>query len=327
MAETSRPRRVLLTGAAGFIGARLARALLTHGCTVVALVRPTSNLDRLAGLENALRLVGSDFHDLAAADATIAALRPDVLVHAAWHAEPGAYLTHPGNVSDLAASLALFERAERWGCQRIVGIGTCLEYDSTVGYLHEDTPLRPRSLYASTKAALYLAASAWCRQRGLSFRWARLFYQFGPGEDRRRLVPAVISALLAGEPVSTTRGEQVRDYLHVDDVAGALARVTLGDVEGAVNIGSGRPRTVREIVLTIADMLGRRSLLQLGGRPEPREEPHFLCANTTTLRTQVGWQPELTLEEGLARAIDTLRSPSPTHWRSASPGEPYALNR
>lgn len=229
---------VLLTGATGFIGARIARALVNQRCDVVALVRPTSNRRRLAHLGDSIRLAEGDFHAPDDVECVVRGTTPDVLIHAAWRAT-GSYLADPGNIGDLQASLDLFERARVAGCRRIVGLGTCLEYDTRRGWLDESAPLAPASLYASAKAALYLATSAWARELNVSFAWPRLFNQYGPGEDPRRLVPSVAMALLAGRPVQVTRGDQVRDYLYVDDLADAVLTVGLSDLVGAVKYRIG----------------------------------------------------------------------------------------
>jgi nucleoside-diphosphate-sugar epimerase len=296
-------RSVLLTGATGFIGSRIAQALVTQQCDVVALVRPSSDRRRLAHLADGIRLEEGDFHEPGEVERVVHRTSPDVLIHAAWHATPGAYLTDAGNIGDLQASLDLFQQARLAGCQRMLGIGTCFEYDSRRGWLDEQAPLRPTSLYASTKAALFLAASAWAREFDVSFAWARLFYQYGPGEDRRRLIPSVATCLLAGLPVQVTRGDQVRDYLYVDDVADAVANVALSELEGAVNVGSGVPVRVRDVIAAIERYLDRPGLVQVGARAEDPDDPPFICANSDRLQRQLGWRPTTSLEVGIAQTI------------------------
>ena len=296
-------RRVMVTGATGFIGSRVVRQLVAEGCEVIALTRPGGSTERVEQLGAAVTIVPGDFHHPAAWERRLNDLRPDALVHLAWHTVPGQYRSHPGNVTDLTASLGLLERAQGWGCSRFVGIGTCLEYDPHSGFLSEDVPLVPTSLYASCKAALYLSASAWAHKRGLSFAWARLFYQFGPGENPRRLIPSVVIALLTGRPLALTSGQQVRDYLHVDDVADAISRLIFSDAQGAFNVGSGRPMRVRDLVNIVESQIGKHGLIRIGELPEPEDEPPFICANNARLRRAVDWQPAQTLEERLSNTI------------------------
>lgn len=311
MSEEKILRRVLVSGAAGFIGSRVVRALSARGYMITALVRPGSSRDRLVGLDTSIEVKEANFHESSAVKKVFESAQPEVMIHAGWHAEPGNYLQHLGNIADLQSSLDLFRIAAQCGCRRIVGIGTCLEYETARGYLSEDAPLDPRSLYASAKAALYFAASAWARGEGVSFAWARLFYQFGPGEDPRRLVPSVVSALRAGRIIATTSGEQIRDYLHVDDVAEALALVAMSETTGPINIGSGQPIRVRDLISLVESQMGRDNLVHYGERPNPANDPQFICANPTRLRKEIGWQPNRTLKDGIADTIHWWKSRTP----------------
>lgn len=297
-----RSGQVLLTGAAGFIGSRIARRLVQSGCSITALVRPGSARRRLPS-SPLLQVLEGDLERLDEIGAALETSAPSIIIHTAWHAQPGMYLTDPGNLTDVRVSMDLFQRAQAWGCERIVGIGSYVEYDTDCGWLDETVPLVPRSMYASAKAALYLLGAAWARESRLSFAWIRLFSQYGPGEDKRRLVPSVITSLLAGQKVSTTPGEQIRDYLHVDDVASAVSAIALSSLEGAVNVGSGSPIRIRDLVRCIERQIGAEDLVEIGARPASADEPPFIVANTTRIRRELDWRPTIDLETGIADTV------------------------
>jgi nucleoside-diphosphate-sugar epimerase len=143
-----------------------------------------------------------------------------------------------------------------------------------------------------------------CEDTTTALAWARLFYLYGPGEDRRRLVPSVALALLRGEPARTTPGEQRRDFLHVDDVAGALVAVAQSNVVGGVNIGSGRAVAVREIVETLGAITERPDLVELGALPYAEGDPMLVEADNRRLTEECGFTPRWSLAEGLR---DTVR--------------------
>lgn len=262
-----RQRHVVLTGAAGFVGRQVARSLAVRGVAVTAVVRAGG---RVPEPVEGLRVVAS--RDLFAESADWWAGvcdGADTVVHAAWYAEPGQYLQSPRNLHCLAGTLALADGALRAGVRRFVGIGTCLEYDlAGDGPLVVDTPLRPASPYAAAKAAAFLALAEHFRARGAEFAWCRLFYLYGEGEDARRLVPYLRARLAVGEPAELTSGTQVRDFLDVAEAGRRIAAVALGSVQGAVNICSGVPVTVRELAEGIADRYGRRELLRFGAQPD-----------------------------------------------------------
>ena len=305
---TTRPK-VLVTGARGFIGLHVVAALARRGAEAVALVRPGADVRPLADT----RVVEADYRDPDAVTAAIRETGPGTLVHSAWSLAPGSdYLHDAANLDELGSSLRLFRLAGREGCSRVVGIGTCLEYEESDAPTDECTALRPRTVYGAAKAALFLTAQAWAQSVGVSFGWPRLYYPFGPGEAPFRLVPAVVNSLLRGERVQTTAGHQRRSFLFVEDVADAIAAITLSDAEGAFNVGSGDVLAVRELVERLAGVLGRSDLLDIGALPSRPGDPDVLWPDTTRIMS-LGWSPARTLDEALEETIAWWQAnPPPT---------------
>ena len=301
---------VLLTGATGFLGAPLARLLVHLGCQVYAPVRPESNRWRIQDLLSApsLHLLDCDLLAPGQVADCLEKSQPEVCFHLAWYAQPGKYLTSPLNLQHLNASLNLAEQLVKNGCKRLVVAGTCAEYNTDLGYLSESSPTAPGTLYAASKLALNLTLVQLAPQLDLQVSWARIFYVYGPCEDERRFIPAVIGALLRGETTKLTPGMQVRDYLHIEDVASALWAIAQKGLTGIINIGSGVPVTNREVAIKIGNILGRPELVRFGDLPYRPGDPMFVCADTRRLREQTGWQPGYGVEEGLANTIDWWKS-------------------
>jgi nucleoside-diphosphate-sugar epimerase len=136
----------------------------------------------------------------------------------------------------------------------------------------------------------------------------RFFYQYGPYEDPRRLMPVVINKLLQGQEAKLVIGDRLRDYLHIEDVASAVCAVTQSKLTGAVNIGSGVRMTVREIALKIGELFDRVDLIKLGAFPDSPTEPMHLLADNTKLREGTSWKPSYDLENGLRQTIDWWKS-------------------
>ncbi|HXX92237.1 MAG TPA: NAD(P)-dependent oxidoreductase, partial [Planctomycetota bacterium] len=273
--------KVLLTGATGFIGSHVARELLGRGHEVHATLRRSSDRRRIREIEGRLRI-----HE---GEMDLIPLRPDVAIHLAWYAVPGKYLTAPENRDCLAGSRRLLQALP---CRAIFA-GTCFEFDTRIGRLGEESPTRPTTLYAECKDALRREVV----QRPDS-AWIRFFYQFGPWEDERRLVPSVIRSVLRGEPAKVSPGEQQRDFLHIEDVASAVCAVAESTLEGCVNIGSGESPTIKEIVTRIGVLGGRGDLIRLGEVPYYEGEPMLIVADNARLRS-TGWTRKYTLESGL----------------------------
>lgn len=266
-------RTILLTGATGFVGRQILKALGDTDVNIVPVVRPgkESSLNELTNVERVISSpdIFTENSDWWAKQCECV----DVVIHAAWYAEPGKYLKSPLNIDCLIGSLNLGKGAVEAGVKRFVGIGTCFEYDLSAGVLSIDTPLKPVSMYAGTKAALYIALSQSLPQQSVEFAWCRLFYLFGEGEDERRLVPYLHKQLAKSEAVELTSGEQIRDFMDVCEAGKMLADIALNSKTGAINICSGQPVTVREIAEKIADIYGRRDLLRFRAKADSFLDP------------------------------------------------------
>ena len=271
---------VLLTGASGFVGRQVLAALLARGDVAV---RVTAR-DPAPFAGQAVDCVATD--DLFAESAErLAGLCQgvDTIIHCAWYVEPGQYLFSPRNLACLRGTLQLAEAALAGGVRRFCGVGTCFEYALGPEPLNTDTPLDPQSPYAAAKVAAFTALSGILPAAGLSFAWARLFYLHGDGEQAGRLVPSLRAALAQGDPVDLTSGTQVRDFLDVAEAGRRIAALALSAHQGAANICSGQPVTVRALAESIADEYGRRDLLRFGARADNAVDPAHVVGLPTPI--------------------------------------------
>lgn len=266
-------RLILLTGAGGFVGRQVLRALAERGCKIRIVVRQGSQhkIADQAAIESVVTT--ADLWSENAAWCTQACRDIDTVIHAAWYAESGRYLQSEKNTDCLAGTLRLAQGAIAAGVRRFVGIGSCFEYDPSGGTLSTTTPLKPETPYAKAKVDTYLALTDMLPRQHVEFVWSRLFYLYGEGEDPRRLVPYIRTQLAAGEPAELSAGTQVRDYIDVREAGRMIADAALGTVQGPVNICTGIGMTVRQIAERIADDYGRRDLLRFGVRPANLTDP------------------------------------------------------
>jgi nucleoside-diphosphate-sugar epimerase len=303
-------RRVLVTGASGFIGRGTLSALRAKGFEVHAVSSRATGAEALEGVH----WERADLLSETAAAELVGRLAPTDLLHLAWYAEPGAFWRSPENVRWVEASLRLLRAFAGAGGRRAVIAGSCAEYawSSRVRCVERETPCRPATLYGASKHALYLIAERFAEEAGVSLAVGRVFFVFGPHEHPARLAGSVARALVQGEEAPCSHGEQVRDFLYSEDLSDAFVALLCSDVEGPVNLASGRPTRVRELVQALAEAAGRPELVRLGVRPAARGEPAELLADVTRLRDEVGWAPTATLEQ---RAAETI-----AWWRAALRG-------
>ena len=243
--------------------------------------------------------------------AAVAEVGATHLLHLAWFAEHGRFWRAPENVAWTGATGELVQEFAAAGGRRVVVAGTGAEYDWTgSGVLVEgETPLRPATLYGVCKDATRRLCEALGEELGLEVAWGRVFFLYGPGEDERRLVSGVARALVRGERAPTSAGTQVRDFMHVDDVGGAFAALLDSAATGPLNIATGEGVAVRDLVALIARAAGAEELLDIGALPMREDEPPRLVGDGRRLREEVGFEPAVTLEDGVAATVaDLLRA-------------------
>jgi nucleoside-diphosphate-sugar epimerase len=295
-------RRVLVTGGSGFIGLPAVGQLADLGLEVHAVARHPPNTASVVWH-------AVDLLEPRAADEIVRRVKPSHLLHLAWTTIPGEYWTTLENLSWLAASASLLRAFAEVKGERAVFAGTCAEYEWGSDLLVESkTPLRPATLYGSCKHALRQTAESVAAQASLSVAWGRVFFLYGPREHPARLVSSVARGVLAGEVVDTTHGRQVRDFLHVTDVASAFVALLASDVTGAVNVASGEGVELRVVTAEIERLAGVNGLVRRGRRPIPPSEPDMLVGDATRLRDEVGFRRRFDLETGLADTVAWWRS-------------------
>ncbi len=284
---------VLVTGATGFIGRYVVEILKRSGCDVLAVARFPKDLDGPA----------LDLKNVSSVKAFMRHYRPESLLHLAWNVEEG-YWDSVENAEWVTISLELLKAFVENGGKRAVFAGSCAEYDWKYGFLSEDlTPLEPTSFYGISKVALYKLASAYAEKMGSSFAWGRVFFLFGEGEKKGRLVPSIVEALIRGEKPVLRQPSVCRDYMYVKDAAAAFVRLLQSPLERAVNIATGEAITPIDVARRVCRIMDvDESRLILSSEDEENEFP-LLVGDVKRLR-RLGFSSATGLAEGLRRTVD-----------------------
>tara|TARA_B110000444_G_scaffold178451_1_gene167160 strand:+ start:6602 stop:7447 length:846 start_codon:yes stop_codon:yes gene_type:complete len=266
-------KQVLLTGATGFVGKQILKHLVKLDVDIVLVIR-TGSKQSFANIKNIVLIIETKniFKETSSWWAS-KSINIDIVINAAWYAEPGSYYTSLSNVECLRGSLNLAEGCISSGVEKFVGIGTSAEFEISNDPLPHNGALKPYTIYAATKLATYQTLEQLFASGDISFAWCRLFYLYGEGEDHRRLVPYIRNQLINGQTAQLSSGNQVRDFMDVCEAGKIIGDISLSSQSGAINVCSGQPKTIREHAIKIAEEYGREDLLNFGAREDNPLEP------------------------------------------------------
>jgi dTDP-6-deoxy-L-talose 4-dehydrogenase (NAD+) len=262
--------KVAATGTSGFIGRHVLTQLEKRGISPTLLCRPGSTTTNEFRRHSVVQMDIAD----APADAYDRLGRPEVLLHLAWGGLPN-YSSKHHLEQELPAQSSFLEGLLSAGLRGLAVAGTCFEYGLQTGALREDMPTSPVTAYGKAKNELRAALERLREIRPFNLTWTRLFYLHGEGQAAGSLLPQLEAAIARGDATfNLSGGQQLRDYLPVDDAAGYLVELALNGMDnGVVNVCSGRPVSVRELVEEVVRKHGSSIQLNFGHFPYPEYEP------------------------------------------------------
>jgi len=293
-------KKILLTGANGFLGNHCIQPLLEKGYEIYAVASKKRKMSDLPGVQ----WVCLDLLDIGSVEDFFKSVKLSHLLHFGWFMKPGASYVSQENFKWVQASLQLLRNFAEQGGQRAVMAGSCAEYDWNYGFCSEQiTPLAPSTPYGVCKNALQSLFTSYVQQAGISGAWGRMFFLYGPRENETRLVASVISALLGKKVAQCSHCTQIRDYMYVEDAAEAYVCLLDSEVQGPVNIASGQPIFLKDIVLKIAEKLDCNDLIHFGSVERGVDEARLVLADTKRLENEVGFFTQFNLDTGLEKTI------------------------
>ncbi|OLB81803.1 MAG: hypothetical protein AUI15_39345 [Actinobacteria bacterium 13_2_20CM_2_66_6] len=305
------PKRVLLTGASGFVGANLARRLIADGHQLHLVLRRRHASWRLAGIEPAA-FHEADLSDSESVRKAVRAIGPEWIFHLAAH---GAYASQTSFEemleTNLAGTINLIEACLESGFESFVNTGSSSEYGFQDGAPAESAVVKPNSHYALAKAAATLYSGFAARKHGALIRTLRLYSVYGPWEEPSRLIPTLVGCGLRGRLPELVDPKVARDFVYVEDVCDAYlatAANTAADPDAIFNVGTGIQSTLEQVVGLARQLLAIEAQPRWGSMPTRIWDTTTWIADIRKIRSELGWTPRHSLEEGLLATIAWLRS-------------------
>ena len=297
--------KIVVTGSSGFLGSWICR-VLAQSHEVVALVRPTSDLFRLSGINN-LAVMPINPEDW---NKYILQSKTNALVLADWWGVGNIERNDPRQFENIERMTSLASAAEHSGIETVIGVGSQAELGPISNVITEDLPDNPTTKYGIAKAEARLKLTDIFQKSDTRFVWMRIFSAYGPLDTGNWLIPQTVDSLLRGEVMKLTKGEQEWSYLHAFDLAKAFQIVLENSsIEGVVNVGNPQTINLKEAIVEIAQNLEGQQLLEFGAvdyRPDQVMKLKPLCENLS----QAGWSPQVTFKDGIAQTISWLKRES-----------------
>jgi UDP-glucose 4-epimerase len=284
------------------------RHLLQRGHEVAVLLRPNSNPSRLNALLDQVKVVPGDLSNPEALRSAIARQPVDAVAHLAWWGVTAEHRNSPLQISqNLAGTLAVWEAAHAAGCKVWLGLGSQAEYGPHSGVLREDLCPNPVTAYGVAKLAAGMTSAKMSELAGMRHIWLRLLSAYGPGDDEKHMLPSLILDLLARKKPALTLGEQLWDYLYVDDAAAAMCEVLEQPAEGVFNLSSGSAVTLRSVVELVRDTIDPALPLGFGDVPYRPDQVMHLEGDISRLNQVTGWRSTTSLQVGIRQTVEWYR--------------------
>ena len=287
-------KMVFLTGGTGLIGTQTIPFLQKAGFEIYALT-----LDENKS-ENGIKYVKGNLFDKIQIDNLLSEIRPEYMLHYAWLST--GLFNDNSNFDFLTSSIDLLKSFAKYGGKRVVMAGTYAEYGYHNETLKETMPAEPINIYSQCKDFVHQIAEAYCQNNNISFGWGRIFSAFGKEKDPRRLTSDVINHLKNNQEVVIRSGSLVRDYIYTKDIAAAFVKFLESDVNGVVNICTGKDTSIHDYVMKIAQIMEKENLVVFNEQKSPQQVR--VVGDPTRLNKEVGFTPKYSIEQALKEILE-----------------------
>lgn len=303
-------KKVLITGACGFIGSHLVKRLLSEKAKVFIIMKSTSNPWRIKAELHKVSINYTDIRDEAEVDMCIKAIKPDYVFHLAAYGVDSAQKVYSvaANIN-IIGIINILNSLKDIGLERFINIGSCAEYGDRMEIISEDSCLAPVSIYGSTKACATILAHQIANENHINIVTLRPFGIFGESEERHKIFCHVIMSILENKDVNLTLCEQYRDYCYVENIIdGMLMAAESKKVKNEIfNIGSGESHPLSYYIELIFKNIATEKKPNYGAIEYRKNEMWNPRPNISKIQSILNWEPRVALEDGILNTINWFK--------------------
>lgn len=301
-------KRVLVTGASGFVGRNLVKCLSKHGLEVYAVVRNEANGLQLDVNDN-IHVISCDMKNIALLKDKLKNESIEACIHLAWDGVNGdKRADYELQLDNIRYTLNLIDILSEIGVRKFVGVGTLAEKDILNYHLENMTTPNPVSIYGCAKIATHLMAKTECNKKNVEFVWCQLSNTYGVGNTTNNFVNMAIDKMLNGKRASFTSGEQLYDFVYIEDAVEALYLATVKGINNcSYYVGSGSPRKLYEYIYMIRDTIDKSIPVYLGEIPYNGKSLDLESYDISNLQKDTGYEVNVAFEKGIEMTVQWLK--------------------
>lgn len=298
---------IIIHGASGFLGKHFIKKLMAEKIPVVVLARESSDLSLILNNPGVkIYRYNKSLNELAKIDIKV---QSPVYFEFSWQ---GVFGSDRNNEEQLSVNVPLITssvkcandlKAKHW-----IGIGSQAEYGNIDKRISENDVCNPTTFYGKAKLKCSQISAELCNEFQMDHSWLRLFSVYGPDDNHEWLIPYLIKEMLHNKDINVTKGEQLWDYLYIDDISDMFIKLKNASGVGVANLGSGKSVTVKYIIKMIKELTNSKSKINFGAIPYREDQVMKMEADINKLSNHLNWFPKVAMEEGLKRTIDFIKA-------------------
>lgn len=305
--ESFKNKKVIITGANGFIGSHIVKRIIEHSSDLSVLVRETSDLWRLEEYKKHINIIHVDLRDGTQVSKCMCQIKPDYVFHMAAYGVDSRQMDYiTASETNIIGTINLLKGVSKVGCEKVINTGTSMQYGNKAGPITEDESYVPTNIYGSTKAASVIVAHQIARENRIDIATIIPFGVFGEKEGSHKFIPHVILSALNNRDIDLSPCEQFRDYCYVENIIDGFVMVALNNniKDEIFNIGSGKVYLLKHYVEIMLKKMRIDKRVMYGAVEYRKNDLWNPLPDIGKISGMLGWKPGISLEEGLDRTIE-----------------------